>query len=98
MKGILSHITLEHLSAPGGPLRATISADGCTYFVRDTVSVYGPHGPYTTTGWVESRRTGWGFPKSDRKMMELASSMEQMGWKEIGRAYSGVPSDGSAQR
>jgi hypothetical protein len=94
MKATLSHITLEHLDAPGGPLQATISTDGLTCFVRDTIAVYGPRGPYPTKGWVESYRTGWGFPKTTQQMMDLASSMERMGWKEIGRAWSGLPSAG----
>ena len=57
LDGTLSAITLEHLNHADGPRRCTITADGCTYFVRDTINVFGPRGSFSSTDWVKDRRT-----------------------------------------
>ena len=62
LDGTLSAITLEHLNHPDGPQRVTITADGCTYFVRDTINVCGPRGPYSSTVWVKDRRMDRAVP------------------------------------
>ena len=98
LDGTISAITLEHLNAPGGPLRATITADGCTYFVRDTINVHRPRGSYSSTVWVKQRSTKWGFPKTAQQMKALAASMERMGWDQIAMGWHGLPSAGRIQR
>ena len=101
LDGTLSAITLEHLNHPDGPQRVTITADGCTYFVRDTINVCGPRGPFSSTVWMKDRRThnrrnqtGW----TPRQIVALAHSMELQGWEEIAIAYHGMPSVGRIQR
>ena len=98
LDGTLSAITLEHLNAPGGPLRATITAESCTYFVRDTINVCGPRGPYSSTVWVKQCSTKWGFPKTAQQMKALSASMERMGWDQIAMGWHGLPSAGRIQR
>ena len=101
LDGTLSAITLEHLNHPNGPQRVTITADGCTYFVRDTINVCGPRGPFSSTVWMKDRRTherrhqtGW----TTRQIVAMAFSMERQGWEEIAIAYHGMPSVGRIQR
>ena len=98
LDGTLSAITLEHLNAPGGPLRATITAESCTYFVRDTINVHRPGGSYSSTVWVKQRSTKWGFPKTAQQMKALSASMERMGWDQIAMGWHGLPSAGRIQR
>jgi len=106
LDGTLSAITLEHLNHPDGPQRVTITADGCTYFVRDTINVCGPRGPYSSTVWVKDRRMdravaafrSLGSPMTPAQMKALSASMERCGWQEIAIAYHGLPSVGRIQR
>ena len=99
LDGTLSAITLEHLNHAGGPRRCTITADGCTYFVRDTINVFGPRGPFSSTVWMKDRRTTRdGCPMTPRQMVVLSASMERCGWEEIAIAYHGMPSVGRIQR
>ena len=106
LDGTLSAITLEHLNAPGGPLRATITAESCTYFVRDTINVCGPRGPYSTTEWVKDRRMdrardafrSLGTPMTPAQMKALSASMERHGWDQIAMGWHGLPSAGRIQR
>ena len=101
LDGTLAAITLEHLNHADGPKRVTITAGGCTYFVRDTINVFGPRGTFSSTDWVKDRRTHdrrnqtrW----TPRQIVALAYSMEQQGWEEIAIAYHGMPSVGRIQR
>ena len=101
LDGTLSAITLENLNHADGPKRVTITADGCTYFVRDTINVFGPRGSYSSTVWMKDRRThdrrnqtGW----TPRQIVALAYSMELQGWEEIAIAHHGMPSVGRIQR
>ena len=100
LDGTLSAITLEHLNAAGGPRRATITADGCTYFARDTITEYHPiYGVHESRRWVKDRRTTRdGCPMTARQMVVLSASMEHCGWQEIASAYHGGPSVGRIQR
>ena len=99
LDGTLSAITLEHLNHADGPRRATITADGCTYFVRDTINVHRPRGSYSSTVWMKDRRTTRdGCPMTTRQMVVLSASMERCGWQEIAIAYHGLPSVGRIQR
>jgi len=106
LDGTLAAITLEHLNFLGGPQRVTITADGCTYFVRDTINVCGPRGPYSSTVWMKDRRMdralaafrSLGCPMTPEQMIALSASMEQQGWQEIAIAYHGCPSVGRIQR
>jgi hypothetical protein len=106
LDGTLSAITLEHLNHPDGPQRVTITADGCTYFVRDTINVCGPRGPYSTTEWVKDRRMdravaafrSLGTPMTPAQMKALSASMERHGWDQIAMGWHGLPSAGRIQR
>ncbi len=105
LDGTLSAITLEHLNHADGPQRVTITADGCTYFVRDTITEHHPiYGVHESRRWLPvppkgGRSRNWGgSPMTPRQMIALAAIMEQSGWQEIAIAYHGMPSVGRIQR
>ena len=106
LDGTISAITLEHLNHPDGPQRCTITADGCTYFVRDTINVFGPRGPFSSTVWVKDRRNdgalaafrSLGCPMTPSQMKALSATMERQGWDQIAMGWHGLPSAGRIQR
>ena len=100
LDGTISAITLEHLNHADGPRRCTITADGCTYFVRDTITEHHPiYGVHESRRWLKDRRTTRdGCPMTPRQMKALASSMVRCGWQSIAMGWHGLPSAGRIQR
>jgi hypothetical protein len=100
LDGILEAITLEHLNAPGGPQRITVTAEGSTLFVRDTITEHHPiYGVHESVRWLPGPRTTRdGCPMTPRQMKALASSMVRCGWQSIAMGWHGLPSAGRIQR
>ena len=97
LDGTLSAITLEHLNLPGGPQRITITAEGSTLFVRDTITEYHPiYGVHESVRWLPGPRRP--ATLTPRQMKALGASMERMGWKEIALGWHGCASAGRIQR
>ena len=97
LEGTLSAITLEHLNHPDGPQRVTITADGCMYFVRDTITEHHPiYGVHETRRWrPTTRRLATLTPA---QMKALSATMQRQGWDEIAMGWHGLPSAGRIQR
>ena len=97
LDGTLSAITLEHLNHADGPKRVTITADGCTYFVRDTITEHHPiYGVHESRGWLPTTRRPATLTPS--QMKALSATMEQQGWDQIAMGWHGLPSAGRIQR
>ena len=97
LDGTISAITLEYLTAPGGPQRCTITADGCTYFVRDTITEHHPiYGVHESRRWLPTTRRP--ATLTPRQIIAVAHSHELQGWQVIAMAHHGMPSVGRIQR
>ena len=97
LDGILEAITLEHLNAPGGPQRITVTAEGSTLFVRDTITEYHPiYGVHESVRWLSTTRRP--ATLTPRQIIAVAYSHQLQGWQEIAIAYHGCPSVGRIQR
>ena len=97
LDGILEAITLEHLNAPGGPQRITVTAEGSTLFVRDTITERHPiYGVHESVRWLPGPRRP--ATLTPRQIIAVAYSHQLQGWQEIAIAYHGCPSVGRIQR
>jgi hypothetical protein len=97
LDGILEAITLEHLNAPGGPQRITVTAEGSTLFVRDTITEHHPiYGVHESVRWLPGPRRPATLNPS--QMLAMSSRLQHSGWQEIAIAYHGCPSVGRIQR
>jgi hypothetical protein len=97
LDGILEAITLEHLNAPGGPRRITVTAEGSTLFVRDTITEHHPiYGVHESVRWLPRVRST--ATLTPRQIIGLAYSHQLQGWQEIGYAHHGMPNAGIVQR
>ena len=97
LEGTLSAITLEHLNHPDGPQRVTITADACTYFVRDTITEHHPiYGVHETRRWLRTTRRPANLTPA--QMKALSATMQRQGWDEIAMGWHGLPSAGRIQR
>ena len=105
LDGILEAITLEHLNAPGGPQRITITAEGSTTFVRDTITEHHPiYGVHESVRWLpmrllDTRNTTRRLPTmTPRQMLTMSARLQHSGWQVIAMAHHGMPSVGRIQR
>ena len=97
LDGTISAITLEHLNHADGPRRCTITADGCTYFVRDTITEHHPiYGVHESRRWLPTTRRP--ATLTPRQIIAVAYSHELQGWQVIAMAHHGMPSVGRIQR
>lgn len=97
LEGTLSAITLEHLNHPDGPQRVTITADGCAYFVRDTITEHHPiYGVHEVRRWLATTRRP--ATLTPAQMKALSATMQRQGWDEIAMGWHGLPSAGRIQR
>jgi len=97
LDGILEAITLEHLNAPGGPQRITVTAEGSTTFARDTITEHHPiYGVHESVRWLPTTRRP--ATLTPRQIIAVAYSHQLQGWQEIAIAYHGCPSVGRIQR
>ncbi len=97
LDGTLSAITLEHLNHADGPQRVTITADGCTYFVRDTITEHHPiYGVHESRRWLPTGQCR--ATLTPAQMKALSATMERQGWDQIAMGWHGLPSAGRIQR
>ena len=97
LDGTLSAITLEHLNHPDGPQRLTVTAEGSTYFVRDTITEHHPiYGVHESRRWLPTTRRP--ATLTPRQIIAVAYSHELQGWQVIAMAHHGMPSVGRIQR
>ena len=97
LDGILQAITLEHLNHADGPQRITVTAEGSTLFVRDTITEHHPiYGVHESRRWLPTTRRP--ATLTPRQMVAVAYSHELQGWQVIAMAHHGMPSVGRIQR
>ena len=97
LDGILEAITLEHLNHPNGPQRITITAEGSTLFVRDTITEHHPiYGVHESRRWLATTRRP--ATLTPRQIIAVADSHKLQGWQSIAMAHHGMPSVGRIQR
>ena len=97
LDGTLAAITLEHLNHADGPQRITVTAEGSTTFVRDTITEHHPiYGVHESRRWLPTTRRP--ATLTPRQIIAVAYSHELQGWEEIAIAYHGLPSVGRIQR
>ena len=97
LDGILQAITLEHLNHADGPQRITVTAEGSTLFVRDTITEHHPiYGVHESRRWLPTTRRP--ATLTPRQMVAVAYSHELQGWQVIATAHHGMPSVGRIQR
>ena len=97
LDGILQAITLEHLNHADGPQRITVTAEGSTLFVRDTITEHHPiYGVHESRRWLSTTRRP--ATLTPRQMVAVAYNHELQGWQVIATAHHGMPSVGRIQR
>tara|TARA_R100001126_G_C4779465_1_gene126374 strand:+ start:175 stop:477 length:303 start_codon:yes stop_codon:yes gene_type:complete len=97
LDGTLSAITLEHLNHADGPQRITVTAEGSTTFVRDTITEHHPiYGVHESRRWLPTTRRP--ATLTPRQIIAVAYSHELQGWQVIAMAHHGMPSVGRIQR
>ena len=97
LDGTLAAITLEHLNHADGPRRITVTAEGSTTFVRDTITERHPvYGVHESVRWLPTTRRA--ATLTPRQIIAVAYSHELQGWQVIAMAHHGMPSVGRIQR